>query len=108
MLRPEMIEARIDVTEQMFDRVEPGWDAKINLETLDIELSSMCDVGQIYGSFEIGCKILKERGVHPDEFVGVITLSSQESGQSHREYAALTAGWIARIKKRRQRALMAA
>jgi hypothetical protein len=81
----------------------PGWEERVDLNTLDIQHLEHCVLGQLFGDYVIGVEELglKEEGDRLDE-VSVHSLGFQASGdEGQPTYADLTEAWKAIIEERR-------
>jgi len=84
----EVVQAGMDI----LDENVPGWESRINPETLNLESCNFCVLGQIYGGYDVGKRAL---GVQNTDACGF----EVESGDS-RHYALLTRAWLRVIQKR--------
>lgn len=102
---PERVSAGI----QKLDEIEPGWDEKIDLELLDMQICTDCIPGQVFGRF-YGSPIPPE----DREDLGFDVRFREDSGYATEEddaterrlvvaeFVALGAEWIRRILERRE------
>jgi hypothetical protein len=73
----------------------PGWEKKINPETLDLSDSCKCVLGQVYGNYEDGFKAL-DLPFLTDRAIRGFTVDRTE----HSSYRPLTKGWLRFLEAR--------
>jgi hypothetical protein len=87
-----LVSARVENGMQLLDRVYPGWEKKVNLETLDIMSCRHCILGQLYGDYDDGVR-----------WVGISKHSAHEFGfveQGEIWFNDLTSMWAEKITAR--------
>lgn len=80
----------------LLDREQPGWDSKVNLDTLNIASSWNCVLGQLYGDELTGGKALDLKWV-----VAVRCGFDRHSGELRVVFDELTDEWKRVISERR-------
>lgn len=81
---------------RFMDRRQPGWYRKINTRQLHIAHSDRCVLGQLYGDYYRGLRVL-DTGTLLGALLGMHELLP---ASSFREYDALTTGWVREIARR--------
>jgi len=89
----------------VLDTVLPNWESQIDLETLDMSLGSECGcvLGQLYGDYFEGLRVLEERGyIHDTDERGDFgeALGFHRSLRGVRTWDALTQHWRTLIRRR--------
>ena len=58
-MNQEMLDKRVAAGAQLLDENQgKGWEAKIDLNTLQMESRYSCILGQLFGDFNLGCQVL--------------------------------------------------
>jgi hypothetical protein len=114
----EMEQARESVERgaALLDKIEPGWELKIDLAELNLSSSCRCVLGQLYGEYEEGCEILFDTNPAYDDNAGqVMTYGFVVTGRWSRfvdvsfnlttqwmsnYYGLLDELWIEQVKRR--------
>ena len=86
---------RIERGAALLDQTAPGWDRQINLNTLDLAHNRYCIVGQLYGNYADGLRVLDGMAEKRPASFGFLTWGSES-------YEALTQSWKAFLRSRRQ------
>jgi hypothetical protein len=111
----ETIATRVERGAALLDRHVPGWEKRIDLETLDIASSEFCICGQLANKSR--AKFVRENLGYPGEGFGVfieyldtkrkpktemdaVWLNSGRYGFSGRAFSRLTKAWKALIEER--------
>jgi len=76
----------------VLDANMPGWECRIDPETLNLASCQLCVLGQVYGEYSAG---KREVGIEDGDNYGFSTRDD-----SSREYGFLTRTWLRVIKKR--------
>jgi hypothetical protein len=83
---------------RLLDREAPGWERKIDLDTLDLEHTCNCVVGQVYGDYDEGIEQLDgDAESHPERYGFDIDPAADY------EYESLTERWRGFLKRRLSR-----
>ena len=88
---------RVSAGIDFLDGRVPGWDERIDLDTLKIEHCTRCVLGQLFGDFGDG---LDQLDLYHDKDVRLGF--AREPGESIFVYRDLTAAWTAAIRARRE------
>jgi len=88
----EVVQAGMDV----LDKKVPGWECRIDPDTLDLASCQRCILGQIYGDYVDGRRTLELTDTVHHGF----TLSALVGGQRKREWEFLTKTWLRVLRKR--------
>ena len=92
--------ARVEAGAKFLDEKHPGWENKINLETLAMNSSWRCILGQLYGSFAYGVKGLGLTGLAQETALGFnLVMEAMEALPTFKD---LAQAWTALILKRRE------
>jgi len=87
----------------ILDAATPGWQDRIDLETLDLSDPCQCILGQLYRTFGMGAIMLKLSWRETEEAgfaVNVITPTANTADTAER-YRQLTDTWRAVLRKER-------
>jgi len=79
---------------RFLDQRTPGWENRINTETLNIASGNNCALGQVYGSYGVGLSLT---GAAPQS----MSLGFSSTGNIDREYELLTQAWRKEVQDRR-------
>jgi hypothetical protein len=95
------IKERVKAGAALLDREEPGWEQRINLETLNLEESCCCVLGQLFQGYSTGVARL-DLDLEAEFSLGFYRFDPA----SDREYSwdSLTRAWKALIRERRRQA----
>ena len=95
-LQPEQVKAGAN----WLDQVHPGWDEKVNLETLDINSCKDCVIGQLLGNY-CGNSKLHVTVIESGSQLGFCTPSIEADDEDGEAMTALTLTWKELIEARR-------
>jgi hypothetical protein len=56
------VAARVAAGASLLDQAAPGWEDRINLDRLNIASGTQCILGQLYGMYDRGQDVLRDRG----------------------------------------------
>jgi len=103
--RPLTVTERVCRGAALLDRMAPGWWAQIETSRLSIANCRTCLLGQVFGSYLLGCQVLgfKSAWVHSAgrDPVNHGFAVSLDSGGWVTELRDLTGAWITEVEKRK-------
>jgi hypothetical protein len=102
------VQERVATGAKALDVIEPGWEAKINLVTLNLNSPDHCVLGQLYGNYYAAPEALRSFARRRLGFWAVSddgTEEAWENGKIGEEYRELTAAWRNLILARRGEAI---
>jgi hypothetical protein len=94
MIDIESLQVRVDKGEALFDEKRPGWYLEVDINTLDINDTGLCVLGQVYGNYWTAVDILFGGSCGTARDHGFDFYDSLD------EQAELTAEWVKRINAR--------
>lgn len=65
----------------LLDEAQPGWRELINLTTLDINTTHNCILGQVFGSYREGCRVLGIQAFSVKDSFGFTSAGGTENWQ---------------------------
>lgn len=106
----------------VLDKVEPGWELKIDLAELNLSSGCQCVLGQVYGEYDEGCEVLFEMNPpYSDDVTAVMahgfvvsSRGSRLNGEGYEfvaqwmnnYYEVLDELWIEQVKERFDRGVV--
>ena len=99
---------------KLLDQLAPGWVRKINKEYLDMADSGLCMLGQTFGDYGEGCRILAEKGLKQIAKKSGLTLHSSFEAEIEPayygfsdadgacDYKKLEAAWLSVLQSRKR------
>lgn len=92
------IRERVDAGAALLDREEPGWEDKIDLDTLKLHDPCRCVLGQVFGLYSTGARVLDLNIDASSDHAFEVSEYGKDS------YTGLTRAWKALIRARRAEA----
>ncbi len=91
------IRERVEAGAKLLDEKVPGWREKIDLDSLDVGNHSSCILGQLYGEYSAGMRLLLGRPSKSWECSAALGFIHETSAREEvkNEIACLTDGWRA-------------
>jgi len=94
-----LITERVQAGVELLDSQVPGWDSRIDLDTLDICSESSCVIGQLFGRYDKGLNALDLWGVRAPYELGFSRRLGE--GGVDEVFDLLTRQWRKVIEQRR-------
>jgi hypothetical protein len=107
------VQARVQRGAEYLDEVDPGWHARVNAQTLELEDGQHCVLGQLHGGFRLGLgrsQVLSlssapRASLSPVAYGFKCVEGVSEAWQA-RDYELLTAAWREAVRRRQRQDLL--
>jgi hypothetical protein len=110
-ITPEAARERVRRGANYLDEVDPGWDARLDPETLELSDGTCCVLGQLHGDFRLGLgrSALFDLSSAPRASLSPVRLGflcrqDVPEALQARDYAYLNRAWRAELSQRRREA----
>lgn len=107
------VRARVHRGAEYLDEVDPGWHARVNARTLELEDGQHCVLGQLHGGFRLGLgrsQVLSlssapRASLSPVDY-GFKCVEGVSDAWQARDYELLTAAWREAVRRRQRQDLV--